>query len=296
MVKTQNLITRKMKLNDEAYLYLRVRREEPKYQGEFSLVFVGDSHLGQKCINSIKPEVMYEMLLKRIVNNQNKYGNILAIIHGGDATHSGKEQLERFITVTRNQLAYNQSGSNPIPLFMNVGNHEYQKDPLLYNYNSLVSNGRYVDEIWLRPQNACVLLLNTGGPDSDGHFTEEQQFPDQLAAMEAIIKAHPHYRFIIDMHIPPAIGPHKGKSHALKPKYSDQFIAFLNRYLQRVAAVVTHHRHCIHPSSLAYYYRGKVPIYITAFAGHCDCARLNGLKLTYTCNQQGIWKAKSSLL
>lgn len=283
------------KLNDESYSLLRRRREDPLYQNEFSLIFIGDSHVGQECSSGAAPEVLYLRLLERIRANERKYRNILAIFHGGDGTHRGKKHLEEFIAATRYGLDYDVSSEDRIPLFMNVGNHEYINDPELKNYNALVGNGNYIQEIWLRPQNTSVLFLNTGGPNSDGFFKDPHHFANELTAMGAIIKAHPHYRFIIDMHIPPAVGPHKGKSHALNKDYTAQFTKFLKSYLNRVALVVVHHRHCVQPSRIGYLFQGKVPIYLTAFAGHCDCLRLSALKITYSRNSQGVWKVKTSI-
>ncbi|MGE5379445.1 MAG: metallophosphoesterase family protein [Methylocystaceae bacterium] len=285
-----------MKLNAEAHAFLRKRCELPEFEHGFSLVFIGDTHWGEECKGKAKPGVVYGHLLDRIKRNQLTYHNILAIIHGGDGTNIGEKSLEQFLTATRKSLHYDLAGKDHIPLFMNVGNHEYINDRNLNHYNSLVGDGLHVEEIWMRPQKTCLLLLNTGGPNRDGHFVDKQHFSEQLQAAGAIIKAHPLYQFVIDMHIPPAFGPHRGKSHALNSEYTEQFTDFLNQYLKRVAAVVTHHRHCFNPSAIPYRYRGQVPVYLTAYAGHCDCPNLNGLKITYSDNKQGGWRTKISLV
>lgn len=284
------------KLNDEAYDLLRERRMDPRFQHEFSLIFVGDSHFGQDCSSGIPPEAMYRLLLERIRKHEKKYGKTLAIIHGGDGTHGGRKHLEKFIAVTRHALNYDASVEARIPIFMNVGNQEYINDPHLKNYNTLVGNGNHVEEIWLRPQNTCVLMLNTGGPESDGCSEDNERFFEQVQAMEAIIKSHPHYRFLIDMHIPPAIGPHKGKIHALNNEYTALFVQFLNNNLNRITAVVTHHRHGLRPTSSPYWYQGKIPIYLTAYGGNCDGPGPNALNMTHFRNAKGIWRVKTSII
>lgn len=279
------------KLNIEAKKVLKAKILKFKEGQNFSIAFLGDSHIGQKnCTNE-----WYIELLKQI-----KYKNVYAAIHGGDASDYGGDQLRKYVDITEKILGYNEAINveSTIPLFTNIGNNDYKigksssKGMGIKDYNNFIGNDNTIIKLY-KGRNGpriAIVLLNTGynvyGELSDGK-DYKTEFDKLEKNMNDIIKLHHSVRFIIDMHIPPRI-PDESKfiiNHSMDNKFNDAFQEFLKKNPSKIMAIVTHHIHgCIQTAAYHYTFnatvktkegntttkRYSIPVYLTAQGGHCN--------------------------
>lgn len=283
----------KVRLNESSRSLLSVRQQSERFARRFSLVFMGDTHIGKICcLNDIVPENEYRRLLSVVLGDGSD--DILCIVHGGDATDRGEENLKRFLKVTKSFLSF-KSRHGIIPFFLNIGNHEYLDDPEGEAYRLLVCDPGQVQYIWLDSQRFGLALLDTGTGDRGG-FENAKRFSDQLLELETEMRKKPDYLFIIDMHIPPAWGWGRLMPLGLNNRDTREFLHFLNRNPEQIMAVITHHRHWLIPSCSPQFYQKRIPVFVTAHAGHCDFPRLASLRLTFSRVSSAGWEMKPSLI
>lgn len=262
-----------IRLNDLANIILNYRCMEERFKEKFSIIFMGDTHTDKICEGeAITNLEKYSHLLEKAAQCE----NVLCIIHGGDGTNNGtKEGLIKFVNKTK-EILYGNVEEDYIPFFMNIGNHEYTNSTISeINYIELV--GKTNEIINLRPQRLNIVLLNTGCK-SDGFFNKHNYFRKEINKIgEYIDKEDPHINFLIDMHIPPSIGKLQDKvlsnkaSHSLNCMFTSNFNDFMDKYHNRIIAIVTHHLHCFYqenPCIPAIKYN-DTPFYLTASGGHC---------------------------
>jgi hypothetical protein len=276
---------------------LTSRISESRFSERFSLAFMGDTHIGKSCrCNEVNPAKEYVRLLHEVLVGDTRSRDTLCIIHGGDATHVGRPHLTEFVQETKRVLGYGRlPQKDQVPFFLNIGNHEYIDDTEGNAYRDLVGNPGDAQYIWLNPQRTCIILLDTGLGNRGG-FPDNSRFQAQLDTAASIITQHPDYHFVIDMHIPPAVGPYRCTILVLNKIFTRQFNTFLGQHPNRIAAVVTHHRHFVAPSARPYCRLAGVPLFITAHAGHCDFPRLACLKLTFVDHPYYGWSIRPSLI
>ena len=302
-------------LNEEAYRIIKIKQSLFTSNGTtlppvFSIVFLGDTHTGMKACDNppfVKPLIKYEQLLKKIIL-ENK-GHTLAIIHGGDATDYGKANLQAFIDKTIEILYKPYSDdSKKIPLFANIGNHEYE---LHKNTKGVVTNGTLdaynelvksitmtksdppnqhpdVQVIALNQLFLRVILLNTGygnkgtfGTVSPDLFEKQIEELDKWIGQLEGPKKNSKIRFIVDMHIPPNIGrlgtqqynPYDPTTiykvpHVLNDKYNK---LFKNNLLDKHRdSILTVVAHHRHCKPFVYDKRHNTEFYLTPAGGNCD--------------------------
>lgn len=289
-------------LNDESKIYINAVSKKLRNKKEFAIIFMGDTHVGQENIktsstNQHNDDKCIDNYGKLLSLSTREQGNIMCIVHGGDAVHYGRKNLEKFVSTTKKILKYSsrhKSNKDKIPFFMNIGNHEYKisddyhsKKTGLENYLQII--GEDNDIIIMKYQRLGVVLLNTGS-GTNGKFENMDHFQEELNTLgEKIMEKaadDESYRFIIDMHIPPRIESIQASSkckgtrtHSLNEKWNEQFTEFLEQYGEYILAVVSHHRHlcCQAKSKINGYQCRKnnkfIPVFITAQAGNCDCLR-----------------------
>lgn len=270
------------KLNDESHDILVERRKAKSGQlkTSFTLLFMGDTHI-QMCGSSNRK--YYQRILKKVLGEK----RVLATYHGGDGAHVDDDHyLLVFKQTTEQYLFKAKQRKNRIPLFMNVGNHEYigsGSNPIAH-YNTLIGNAGRIQTYRLTPNNLPVILeiilLDTGGPGPAGFPPSKAGiFEKEISAINQFIKSETTFyaskgqkvRFIIDMHIPPQVGilgkkpvPPQ-KPHYLAKPYNKQFISMLAKNAGKIIAIVTHHRHCM-ATRVTY---KNMPFFITTHAGNC---------------------------
>jgi hypothetical protein len=302
-------------LNEEAYKIVKIKEDLFTGKGTtlppvFSIVFMGDTHAGMKACDQApfeKPLKMYGKLLNKIIL-ENK-GHTLAIVHGGDATDFGKTNLQDFVNKTRDTLYKPYTvDSLKIPLFANVGNHEFELNKnakgtvtngTLNAYNELVKSVTLtkseppnlhpdVQVIALNNLYLRVILLNTGygnkgtfGTVTPDLFEKQiDQLDKWIGKLEGLSKNN-RVRFIVDMHIPPNIGllgtqqynPYDPTTlykvpHVLNNKYND---LFKNKILDKHRdSILTVVAHHRHCKPFVYDKRNKTEFYLTPAGGNCD--------------------------
>jgi len=283
-----------LRLNEEARLLLAERLQEPTLANQFALVFLGDTHIGKQCRNDIDSSLMYTRLLQSFLHNQEVDKDILTIIHGGDGTHRGGQHLEQFAYLTRQGLRWDFPEEKHIPLFMNLGNHEYIHDPEGKQYQQFIGEVKPVEFYWLDELRWGIILLNTG-MNNRGYLPGDE-FNQALATIARELKTHRGYQVVIDMHIPPSVGRQAYRLLALNYGYTRKFKQLLRTYPKSIAAVISHHRHWAVMSPKPYRVWGRTSFYISAYGGHCDCPRFSGLKLTFQRQSGGEWKLSNQLL
>lgn len=283
------------KLNDESHDILVERRKARAGQlrTSFALVFMGDTHI-QMCGPG------NEQNYRRVLRKARKENRLIAIFHGGDGAHVNDDHyLLAFRTATRQELFGAKQRKDRVPLFMNVGNHEYigsGSNPIAH-YNSLVGNAGQIQTYRLTPNDQKVILevilIDTGGPAPNGFPAQKASlFKKQVDAIDRFIRNERQFyssrgqsvRFIIDMHIPPAVGVlgkkpvPPSKPHYLNKISNKQFLTMVSKHPGQIVAIVTHHRHC---TALKDNYK-KTPVFITTHAGQttgCVPTRLEYLRL-----------------
>lgn len=284
------------KLNEIGIRILKAKRQKFKAGSDFSVAFIGDSHIGETTVHSPKegpcecgsncPERRYKTLLSKI----NALKSIYAIIHGGDGADYAAKMLKRFVNDTEAILKYNNttiSDADKKPLLHNIGNHEYKigKNPStgvdMNEYNNLVGKANNIIKFFgsTNGPKVAVILLNTGY-SNHGQLPKGMNFKTQLdnlaKQMDTIIQNHNSVRFIIDMHIPPRIPHQLTGSHVLNDNYNYYFRQFLKKHPGRILAIVTHHKHgTIQMAAYQYTFKTKnkkynIPVYLTAQGGNCD--------------------------
>ncbi|MGE5379448.1 MAG: metallophosphoesterase family protein [Methylocystaceae bacterium] len=283
-----------LRLNEEGQQILNKRLQQESFKKEFALVFLGDTHIGKQCKNDLDCSLMYTRLLEAIQRNEDESHNILAIIHGGDGTHRGGQHLEEFAYLTRHALGWDLPGDNRIPLLMNVGNHEYINDPTGSQYEQWIADPVPWQSYWFDQLKSGVILLNSGMNDRGG--LPDNQLARTLKIIDNEIANHRGYQVVIDMHIPPSIGPQALRCLALNYADTCKFKQLLRRYPKRIAAVVSHHRHWAKMTDKPFLFHGHTPLYISAYGGHCDCPRFSCLKLTFRRHSGSGWKQSSQLI
>lgn len=296
------------KLNAIGIKILKAKRQKFKANKDFSIAFLGDSHIGQTTVHSPKegkcecgtncPEKRYKTLLRKI----NGLKGIYTIIHGGDGADYAAKMLKKFVNDTETILKYNDTtvkDENKKPLFENIGNHDYKigKNPStgvdMKDYNNLVGKDNNIIKFFgnIKGPRVAVILLNTGY-SNEGQLPKGMDFKQQLdnlsGMMNEIIKKHNFVRFIIDMHIPPRIPHQLTGSHVLNNNYNYYFRQFLKKHPARILAIVTHHKHGVIQSA-AYHYtfttknkKYDIPVYLTAQGGHCDYNKSHNEKTRYS--------------
>jgi len=288
------VLINQLRLNEEAEQILAQRMQQPAFKERFALVFLGDTHIGKECKNDIDNSLMYTRLLQSVGRNQEHEDDILAIIHGGDGTHRGGQHLEQFTHLTRHALNWDLPDVTHIPLFMNLGNHEYIDDQEAEQYSRFIADPVPMQSIWFNDIRWGVVLLNTGM--NDRGYLPEDRFSQALTMIEQEIARHRGYQLVIDMHIPPSLGRQAFRYLALNYCYTRKFKQLLKRYPKTIAAVVSHHRHWAKMTSQPYRWEGRTPLFISAYGGHCDCPRFSCLKLTFQRQAGGQWAMRSQLL
>ncbi|BCN29078.1 metallophosphoesterase family protein [Anaeromicropila herbilytica] len=288
------------KLNSEAYRIVKVKEDAFTKSGtvlpsNFSIVYMGDTHIGMSgCSQS--PESKYEQLLKKIISS-NTNGDILCIVHGGDATDHGIDNLQIFIDKTWKTL-YDPytNDKDKIPLFLNTGNHDFKLIKVngqvtnydLTAFNNLVAADELFKsdpsaphpDVQVVPLNKLylrIVLLNTGygnrgsfGSVDIGKFEKEIKEIDKW--MTYLQGVSNKIRFIVDMHIPPQIGTigNGNPSHVLNNQYSTLFSKdILDKHYRSMITVSSHHRHC-KPPTRYYDPHYKFDFFLTAAGGNCD--------------------------
>lgn len=286
------------KLNDEGKLYLSARSNLVSATN-FSIVFTGDTHVGSRMPTALS---RYKSLLTKARNLNDLDYRIACIIHGGDGTDYGESNLADFKKGTEEALYSNpKPGETLIPLFMNIGNHEYYQitdkdlaNANIKNYDKYIGDSNIIQEYSLSKQKVSIIFLNTGYDNSGTFKTYPNHFNNQLTKINSIIK-NSNNKFFIDMHIPPSIPglqeniADESKRHSLNNTWTSQFKTFLNNATiqAKVIGVVTHHRHCVEPVPPIKATYGKIPFFLTAYGGQTDskCTRhLDMLKLDLAWN------------
>ena len=259
------------KLNQIGKKVLKNRCRYSKFQSNFSIIFISDTHTNKESIK------YYSDILKEIIVHQ----DALCIIHGGDSIHGvsnniekSKTQLVEFIDTTKFELYNGKMNNNLIPFFMNIGNHDYCSKNIEFsnirNFKSLVGDTSDVIKIYNQPLD--IILLDTGFTHNG--FPCLSSFTNQIHNIEKKIrKNHRQVQYIIDMHIPPQIGYFTNYSkHTLSIEQTSEFINFLNRYENRIVAVVTHHIHRFNQNDVTtpvyIHPKGNIPFYQTSIGSH----------------------------
>ncbi|OPJ56142.1 metallophosphoesterase [Clostridium oryzae] len=305
-----------MSLNSDStsILIKRIQNKSLSSPKNFSIIFIGDTHVGKVRSHCNHNEgENYKALLKKINKSKNKK-EVIAIIHGGDGCDfpdKGKTNLKDFVDITKSGLEYKNivHENNKIPFFMNVGNHEYNKKTSshLKEFGNLIGKRNYVVKLFDNTNGPmiAVVLLQTGMEVYGGSLggsklkTFKDAIEDVEAQMEAI-KSNNKYKsvkFIIDMHIPPTLPvfnkkiadcsdpPPKGKkkAHSLCIKNDNtDFINFINRFTKKyknsILAIVCHHKHWYFQPNIrnnSNYMISNVPVFITAQGGNCHRIKKN---------------------
>ncbi|MGE5627919.1 MAG: metallophosphoesterase [Solirubrobacterales bacterium] len=280
-------------LNKQGYKYLKNRKKEIKNKNEFSIIFIGDSHNGYVGCPNASNENYLGMLAA--IKHENKFNSEAAcIIHGGDTAHY-QAGLPNFVNNTENVLYKTKP---KIPIFCNVGNHDYHNTAngnySLSSYRSYVlykeiKYGNSIVDLHAAGFNLAVVMINTGYR-MDGHYPAgtTANFHGELvtirSSMNSLLKNHPNMNFVIDMHIPPHViyYPSSGTYH-IGPQPNDVLNTAWNNDLKNVIlknaklqphllAVVAHHRHAYYQSSSNVYWvdsQTPIPVYTTAQGGNC---------------------------
>lgn len=302
------------KLNEIGKHILKIKRQKFKDGQDFSIAFLGDSHIGRtncKCGTDCTEE-RYVTLLSKINNGKNVY----AIIHGGDASDYGNGSLERFVNDTTKTLNYDNTEikeEDKIPLFSNTGNHDYKfgKFPdgciTIDDYHNNIGKDNDIIEFFgnNKGPEVAVILLNTGYGNS-GKLIGTAKFKDKLnnlsLNMKNIIKNHKFVRFIIDMHIPPVIPYEITGTHTLNPEFDSDFKKFLKKYPERILAIAAHHMHG-QIQNAAYHYKitnkfqeYSIPVYVTAQGGQCDSNKPPYKNAQYSFYKMNLSKVSSSYM
>ncbi|HEX2952574.1 MAG TPA: hypothetical protein VHR47_01155 [Bacillota bacterium] len=126
------------KLNDEAHDILVNRRNDlvNKFKTEFAVVFMGDTHIG---MNDGNNQLYYQKVLNRVVVQEKKDKNIIAAFDGGDLADTDNMTLMQTFKSTTESILFKKNSGDKIPLFGNIGNHEYiHNKALALAYNSLI--------------------------------------------------------------------------------------------------------------------------------------------------------------
>lgn len=285
MIKLLNNTSKKQLTGRRASLPLR----NPK---EFSIIFLGDSHVGMNirknptCKYQLKN---YKSILKSIDSNDN---TLIAVFNGGDGGHNG-DFVEKFAAVTSNLM---NNKPYKIPFFSAVGNHEYIHDHSLNEYKSYISK-KENDVIKLYGKNfgpkVAVIMLNTGRLSSNRCSKGSR---DVIKNSINKIKNDPIYKsvindksvkIIIDMHVPPPmpVFMQPQSSHLWCPQSQEHFSQFIKSIkASRILAIVTHHKHgFIQPEiNSQYYFLNKIPVFLTAQGGNCDPVSSSDLRAKYS--------------
>lgn len=275
------------KLNTRAREILDAKAAKFKNGKDFSIILLGDSHIGQfNCTNRWYTELLNKIKSKTISKD------VYTAVHGGDASDNST-RLKNYVNITEKVLAYSNTTKDDtkIPLFTNVGNHDYKINGKqgagvdIKRYNNLIGNDNFIIKLFKgsKGPKIAIVFINTGYNVS-GQLPGDKNFQIELDKlsnkMSEIIKAHNSVRFIIDMHIPPKI-PKNGQfntNHTLNPKYNDIFRKFMQKHPARILAIVAHHKHGnIQSSAYRYTFNNikhtinyNIPLYLTAQGGHCD--------------------------
>ncbi len=280
-------------LNMQGFKYLKKRKKQIKNKNEFSIIFMGDSHNGYIGCPNASNENYLGMLAA--IKRQNKFSSEAAcIIHGGDTAHYNNG-LPNFVDNTEKTL-YNTEPK--IPIFCNVGNHDYHQlasgTYSLSSYRSYVlykeiKYGNTIVDLNSAGFNSAVIMINTGyrmngyyPPGTNANFHGE--LVTIRSRMKSLLKAHPSINFIIDMHIPPHVGyyPTSGHFHVgpqpsdvLNTNWNTEFknVILKDTNLQpHILAIVAHHRHSYYQRSNNVYWLDShtpIPVYVTAQGGNC---------------------------
>ena len=172
----------------------------PTIRKQFSVIFMGDTHIGSS--NTNQNETKYRNLLNRVRKEDASKKTVVAVIHGGDGVHTDNQKyMQTFVKVSKQVLF---KPGDRIPIFANVGNHEYngyinttktKKDKvyLAKSYNKLVGDTKKLQAYRLTPDSKNiqtmleVILLNTGAR-TYGYFSDPTTFQSELNAIDSYIK------------------------------------------------------------------------------------------------------------
>ena len=171
------------KLNQIGKKLLKNRCGYSKFQSNFSIIFISDTHTDKSNIE------YYSDLLKEFIVQQ----DVLCIIHGGDSIHGvsnniekSKIQLVQFIDTTKLALYTSTMNTKIIPLFMNIGNHDYCSKNIKFsnikNFKNLVGDTSDVINIYNQPLD--IILLDTGYTHNG--FPCLNSFTNQLHNIEKV--------------------------------------------------------------------------------------------------------------
>ena len=156
--------------------------------------------------------------LSEVAKSNAPKASVYTTIHGGDASDYGDGQLKKYVDITEKVLGYGNvvQEENKIPIFTNVGNHDYKigkgssAGVNIKEYNDLIGNDNTIRKLFKNGKGPriAIILLNTGYNVS-GQLPGGKDYKTELDKLEKkmndIIQLHHTVRFIIDMHIPPRI-------------------------------------------------------------------------------------------
>lgn len=267
------------KLNARAKNILQAKALKFKNGANFSIIFLGDSHIGQiNCTNK-----WYNELLKKV-----RVRHVYTAVHGGDASDNSTK-LKNYVNISEKILGYSNTNKDEkkTPLFTNIGNHDYKlgaksSDGIgIEKYNELIGNDNFIIKLYkgAKGPKIAIVFINTGYTVS-GQLLGGKDFKTELGKlakkMSDIIKANSNIRFIIDMHIPPKVltDAHFNTNHTLNSIYNDNFRGFIKKHHTKILAIVAHHKHGDFQKSAYHYTFNKkkyiIPLYVTAQGGHCN--------------------------
>lgn len=286
-------------LNKQGFKYLKNRKKQIINKNEFSIIFIGDSHNGfagspgnPGCPNASTRD--YLGMLSAIKRQHKFYSEAACIIHGGDTAHY-QVGLPNFVSNTESVLYKTQP---KIPIFCNVGNHDYHQlsngNFSLSSYRAYVLDkeikyGNTIVDLHDAGFNIAVIMINTGY-HWNGYYPPgtTANFHSELVAlrnkMYSLMKKRPTVKFILDMHIPPHIIYYPSNNHFYTGPQSDHVlntawntelknVLLHNAKLQpHLLAVVAHHRHGYYQTSSNVYWvdsHTPIPVYTTAQGGNC---------------------------
>lgn len=266
------------KLNSIGKNILKAKRAKFVANSEFSLAFLGDSHVGMKnCkCQANCAEARYKSLLRRIKNMKPVYVSVL----GGDASDRS-QSLEKFAVATKTVLDYHSAIKDELktPLFVNVGNHDYHNGQL-ETFQNIIGSENEIIRLFgnVKGPRVAVVMIDSGYTVS-GKLPGTDTFRKNLAVLEKkmaeIIKKHSTVRFIIDMHIPPRIPHELSGTHVLNPTFNHEFRKFLKKHPAGILAIVCHHKHGqVHNSAYHLKFMTSkeyaIPVFVTAQGGQCN--------------------------
>lgn len=173
-----------------------------KKHHRISFAVLGDSHLvcteiknNQYIVNSNGKQ--YKKILKHILKNEEI--NPMFIVHGGDAVNAGDnpDSFVAFVQITKDVLS-----SNNIPIFVSLGNHDYNRyDASSKNFKSYIGSVR--DIVPIPGAYIKYIYLNTHFSDApmNNYFPKFSESDIKLLLGENEILNN-KYHYIIDFHTP----------------------------------------------------------------------------------------------